>query len=522
MSSILTNTSAMVALQTLKMVNANLQEVQSQISTGKSVGSAKDNSAVWAISKVMESDVKGFKGIQESLSLGESTVAVARNASETVTDLLTEIKGKIVAAQEENVDRAKIQIDIDALTDQIKSVVGAAQFNGLNLVKGTDDVNVLSSLDRSGNGDVSAANITVARRDLTTDAGVYGPNAITGGDLTALASLNGAASATSGAQAGLNAQIQITEGTTTGFAANDAFSVTIGGSVITVSLTGTETATDVATLLQGEINARDIAGITATAGANAGELVISNTNAFAEVDISIGATVADTSGGAGSNIEALNGATALTLTAGTIAQRAETLDFSAAANVNEGDGYEVTVAGAAFRYIAGKSETMEDVARGLKAAIDSNPPAGVTTKVQQDETTGAYSLAIDYDNASTTTISLSASTGGEASGGLFGLDNIDVTTNAGADSALDNIETLIQGSIDAAASFGSAQGRIETQSEFVGKLMDSLKSGIGTLVDADMEEASARLQALQVQQQLATQSLSIANQAPQNILSLFR
>jgi flagellin len=53
-------------------------------------------------------------------------------------------------------------------------------------------------------------------------------------------------------------------------------------------------------------------------------------------------------------------------------------------------------------------------------------------------------------------------------------------------------------------------------------LTDSLKSGIGSLVDADMEAASARLQALQVQQQLGTQALSIANQAPQNILSLFR
>ena len=66
------------------------------------------------------------------------------------------------------------------------------------------------------------------------------------------------------------------------------------------------------------------------------------------------------------------------------------------------------------------------------------------------------------------------------------------------------------------------QARIDIQKDFVSELSDSLKAGIGTLVDADMEEASARLQALQVQQQLATQALSIANQAPQSILSLFR
>ena len=106
--------------------------------------------------------------------------------------------------------------------------------------------------------------------------------------------------------------------------------------------------------------------------------------------------------------------------------------------------------------------------------------------------------------------------------GLGALSSVDVSSDAGAAAALGTIETLINTSIDAAAAFGSAQGRIETQQNFVSNLTDSFRSGIGSLVDADMEETSARLQALQVQQQLATQSLSIANQAPQSILSLFR
>ena len=158
MSSILTNSSAMVALQTLSGINSNLSKTQDEISTGKSVSSAKDNAAVWSISKVMEADMKGFKSISDSLSLGESTVAVARQAAETVTDLMTEIKGKIVAAQEDNVDRAKIQTDIGALVDQIKSVVGAAQFNGLNLVDGSNTtVDVLASLDRQAGGAISTS-----------------------------------------------------------------------------------------------------------------------------------------------------------------------------------------------------------------------------------------------------------------------------------------------------------------------------------------------------------------------------
>ena len=69
---------------------------------------------------------------------------------------------------------------------------------------------------------------------------------------------------------------------------------------------------------------------------------------------------------------------------------------------------------------------------------------------------------------------------------------------------------------------GTGARRLDIQSEFMSTLIDSFKSGIGALVDADLEEASARLQALQVQQQLGIQALSIANQAPQNILALFR
>ena len=108
------------------------------------------------------------------------------------------------------------------------------------------------------------------------------------------------------------------------------------------------------------------------------------------------------------------------------------------------------------------------------------------------------------------------------SGTLAGLEDIDVSTEAGAESALGAIEGMIGSAIDSAAAFGSVEGRIELQASFISNLTDSLKSGIGSLVDADMEETSARLQALQVQQQLGVQSLSIANQAPQSILSLFR
>ncbi len=403
MSSILTNNGAMVALQTLKSVNKNLAQTQNAISTGKDVATAKDNSAVWAISKVMESDVKGFNAIKDSLALGESTVAVARNASETVTDLLTQMKAKIVAAQEDNVDRSKINDDVTALKDQIASVVSAAQFNGLNLVDGSaGSASILASLDRDNTGAVTASSITVAGQNLSTGGYVAAQvfdgstGASTGNDRVGATIDNGATSATA----------LVTDESSGAFAAGDKVVVAIDDQIVSYTVS----AADAAATTTGDL-----------------------------------------------------------------------------------------------------------VAVGLKAKI---------------EELGITGLTVDYDSGTAGTLSVTNGTGEDisfsaqyvnaGSGGLGALAGIDVSTGAGATAALAAVESLIDTSIDASAAFGSSQGRIETQKAFISNLADSFKSGIGSLVDADMEETSARLQALQVQQQLATQSLSIANQAPQSILSLFR
>ena len=87
---------------------------------------------------------------------------------------------------------------------------------------------------------------------------------------------------------------------------------------------------------------------------------------------------------------------------------------------------------------------------------------------------------------------------------------------------LQMVDDAMSAMTSVAASLGSISSRVGMQETFIDKLTDSLDRGIGRLVDADMEEESARLSALQVQQQLGIQSLSIANSNSQNILSLFR
>jgi len=274
MSSILTNNSAMVALQTLKSINKDLSQTQNAISTGKDISSAKDNSSIWAISKVMESDVSGFKAVADSLALGESTVAVALAGAEQITNLLGEIKEKVVAATGENVDHTKLNNDVTELRNQITAIIGSSQFNGMNLLnQDSTNLTVLSSIDRNSAGAVTAANITVSAMNFST-------------------------------------------------------SLTLG--------------------------------------------------------------------------------------------------------------------------------------------------------------------------------------------------NISVGSSTLAENSLDDVEASLQTAINGAAALGASAKRISDQSEFVGKVTDAMKSGIGSLVDADMEAASARLQALQTQQQLGVQALSIANQAPQTILQLFR
>ena len=109
------------------------------------------------------------------------------------------------------------------------------------------------------------------------------------------------------------------------------------------------------------------------------------------------------------------------------------------------------------------------------------------------------------------------------------LDSLDISAITDNVSDLAKLETYIQGVEDAfakitdsATNLGAIKNRIGLQQNFVKTLTDSLDRGVGQLVDADMNAESTRLQALQVQQQLGIQALSIANAGSQSILSLFR
>jgi flagellin len=307
MSSIMTNTSALTALQSLNATNKALETTQSRISTGYRVSSASDNAAYWSIATTMRSDNKANSVLQDALGLGAGKIDTAYTAMNSSIDVVDQIKEKVLLAKTSSADdRAKIQTEIASLQAQLTDNIGGANYAGSNLLQ-TDSTSttdtkltVMTSYNRDSTGAVTTGTIDVAYDDTrlidssTSKAGILD-----------------------------------TEFTTTGAGGATA-------SILTLDVTGA------------------------------------------------------------------------------------TLD----------------------------STDFDDMLTGIEAGLS-------------DMATGAASL-------------------------------------------------------------GAAKARVDMQKDFVSKLSDSIDRGVGQLVDADMNEESTRLQALQVQQQLGIQSLSIANSSSQQILSLFR
>ena len=133
MASIMTNASALTALQSLNATNKNLEVTQSRISTGYRVAEASDNAAYWSIATTMRSDHKALSTVQDSLGLGASKVDTAYTGMQKAIDTVNDIKVKLVAANGASAaDKEKIDVEIKALQGQLKSYADAATFSGAN------------------------------------------------------------------------------------------------------------------------------------------------------------------------------------------------------------------------------------------------------------------------------------------------------------------------------------------------------------------------------------------------------
>jgi flagellin len=324
MTSIMTNTAAMAALQTMRSINSDMEMTQSRISSGYRVETAADNAAYWSIATTMRSDSEALSTVKDALGLGAAKVDTAYTGMESSIEVISEIKNKLLAAREPGVDKTKINKEITELKNQLQSISDSASFSGENWL----------------NNEGTAA---------------AGTKSIVGG-----------------------------------------FNRDTNGLVTITTL-----------------------------------------------DINV---------------------TSLTLIG----------------SANESLGI-------------------------LTKDIDAN--------------------ALDPDTTSTTArnyylIDTGSTTGTQASGTAISLSA--TTTNQQVTDMVRVVDSMLSQMTDAASNLGAVNKRISMQEDFVSNLMDSIDSGIGRLVDADMNEESTRLKALQTQQQLGIQALSIANSNSQNILSLFR
>ena len=169
--SVNTNPGALIALENLNQTANSLQQAQNEVSTGLAVSSPKDNGAIWAIAQNERATSSSLDAVKSSLQTGQSIIDVANSAGQTVSDLLTQMKEKALAASDSSIDtnsRAALNNDFQALVKQITTVVSNADFNGVNLLNGSLS-NITSLANDTGTSVITTAaqNFTLGGANLT-------------------------------------------------------------------------------------------------------------------------------------------------------------------------------------------------------------------------------------------------------------------------------------------------------------------------------------------------------------------
>jgi flagellin len=165
-NSVHTNASAAIALQNLSRTNDRLSQVQSRISTGLKVEGAKDNAAIWAIAQQQRADVGALSAVKSSLDRATSLADVGLAAGESISDLLNQLKEKVVLAKDDSLktqSRKLLDDDFKALLRAISSAVENATFDGGNLLNGslTNGVKFLANAEATSFITLSGANLTL-------------------------------------------------------------------------------------------------------------------------------------------------------------------------------------------------------------------------------------------------------------------------------------------------------------------------------------------------------------------------
>jgi len=213
MASLLTNASAMTALQTLTLTNKNLATTQNRIATGARVNEASDNAAYWSISVGMKNQSNLQSVVKDSIGFGKAILDAAYTGLDEAIKLTTEIHARWLAWEQDGVDQQAIEDEIAELQTAIQEIALAADFEGKNLLAGTatgyGDVTVVTGYIK---GDGTAGSTEVKTATLTAFDLEDAANSMTDADTTEeqLFLLRGAASTLGAMKTRLEAQLSFT------------------------------------------------------------------------------------------------------------------------------------------------------------------------------------------------------------------------------------------------------------------------------------------------------------------------
>lgn len=570
MASILTNTAALAALQTLRTLSSGLEETQQRVASGLRVETAADNAAYWSIATTMRSDGRALSSVQDALGMGAALADVAYTGTSSIVDILSEFKARLVAAKEPGVDKSKVQKELVQLNQQVETIVGSSSFSGESWLKtsvpthlmetGPFATNVVSSFVRTPAGSVSVQTVDVNLK--TTSMLNEGGGGILQKELWGVGDIGGFRGTNINSVAHQGHETHVFTGPAT-FSATDfvQFTLVIDAGAHTAGVTQSGLRIDRAAVnaalgvTDGTINsAEDMRNVlnhifaAASVPATANEVLFSgsvtNTRLFEIASLetsghpgsSIDVTVTSTSWGGAhppgfglgledppeSNHDNMYPQASISFTKPfTVSPKSEIyFDVQVGPGMNTTYKIDKPVVDAALGTTDGAVTNAVDLAKviefvsagsGLKAT-----PSGNTITFAADQTiypeagNRAARVAVG-DVWSIPTWALE-----------FNLDEVDITQSLFTiDEYITGVEYMLQRSISSASLLGSLQKRIEMQAGFATTLSDVMKTGVGRLVDADMNEESTRLKALQTQEQLARQSLQIANTNAENILALF-
>jgi flagellin len=568
MSSVNTNYGAMVALQNLNSTNKQLGEVQSRINTGLKVSSAKDNGAVFAIAQEQRVRVSSLGAIREGIDRANSQIDTAIAAGEGVGKILEEMKKKAVSAQTftNRDDRLALQVDFDRLRSQIDSIANGATFNGVNLANGSQTaqggINVMTSDKGSVNGTVSgyvgrgtvagATTAAFANISLQTDItsqdmfGATELGVVAGEDYVTFTVDNTDNAVTPGtASDDTNYRLDIEAGMTLGDFINKVSEATEGrvkaqwdadtkqvvytsssrfAATVTDGTTTSDADADLTNLLGGNLNSA-----TATNAYVAGggfQLASAGVTTASAPPPSLASKVSTFAGTmSGDEVVTFNLAGPDESLAGagdnrTITVRVGT-DWTLGQFVDEvskqsGGAIQATYDQSKNTVVYRANELFNVAQSGFATATGATllGPAAAASAVKAPPSDGSTSGGSATTNVSAFDFRV----------GKGALATVTSTLNIADDAtaAASAIDTAIKSLNSNLATMGSQGRALDMQNDFLMKLSDNLEKGVGIMVDADLAKESARLQSLQIRQQLGAQALSIANQQPQILLSFFR